>query len=174
MTAGLSSTRLDRVRAVASAHVERGVSPGLVTVINRHGQTHVEAIGAMAVGGSQPMQRDTLFRISSMTKPVTAAAALILVEECVLRLDDPVDNFLPELAGMAVLRTPQSPIDDTVPARRPISLRDLLTFRLGTGDLMEPPGTMPLEAGVGQHWAGCGPTSAGAATRTRRVDAPDR
>jgi CubicO group peptidase (beta-lactamase class C family) len=79
------------------------------------------------------MRRDTIFRITSMTKPITAAAALILVEECRVRLDDPVDRWLPELAGRRVLRRPDGPLDDTVAADRAITLRDLLTFRMGLG-----------------------------------------
>ena len=78
------------------------------------------------------MQRDSIFRIASMTKPVTAVAAMILVEECRLRLDDPVDRWLPELADRKVLRTIDATIDDTVPAKRAITLRDLLTFRSAT------------------------------------------
>jgi CubicO group peptidase (beta-lactamase class C family) len=85
------------------------------------------------------MRRDTLFRIASMTKPVTAVAALTLVEECLLRLDDPVDDLLPELAGRRVLRRPDGELDDTEPATRPITLRDLLTFGLGYGFAMLPP-----------------------------------
>src|SRR5437899_5404971 len=104
--------------------------PGLVARVSRAGDVHLDVIGNMAIGGA-PMQRDTIFRISSMTKPVTAAAAMILVEECKLRLDDPVDPWLPELADRKVLRAVDAPLDDTVPARRAITLRDLLTFRLG-------------------------------------------
>jgi CubicO group peptidase (beta-lactamase class C family) len=69
---------------------------------------HVEALGALSFGGS-PMKRDAIFRIASMTKPITAAAAMILVEECRLRLDDPVDEFLPELASRKVLRRIDAP-----------------------------------------------------------------
>ena len=94
-----------------------------------------------------PMRRDTIFRIASMTKPITAAAAMILVEECRLRLDDPVDELLPELADRQVLRSIDSPLDDTVPANRPITLRDLLTFRLGFGAIIAPPGPVPDPAG---------------------------
>jgi len=79
------------------------------------------------------VEPDTIFRISSMTKPVTAVAALILVEECVLRLDDPVDPILPELADRRVVRRIDGPVDDTVPAERPITVRDLLTLRMGFG-----------------------------------------
>ena len=105
--------------------------PGLVTLVSRRGETHVDAIGTKAFGGDEPMRRDTIFRIASMTKPITAAAAMILVEECKLRLDDPVDRLLPELANRRVLQRLDGPLDDTVPAKRPITLRDLLTFRLG-------------------------------------------
>ena len=71
--------------------------PGIVALVSRRGEIHVEAIGTQSFGGT-PMQRDTIFRIASMTKPITAAATMILVEECKLRLDDPVDACLPELA----------------------------------------------------------------------------
>ena len=95
----------------------------------------METIGTMAFGGNQPMQRDTLFRLASTTKPITAVAAMILVEECRLRLDDPVDPWLPELGNRRVLRTLESVLDDTVPAKRAITLRDLLTFRCGYGEV---------------------------------------
>ena len=101
---------------VIAGHVARGQVPGLVTLVSRRGETHVDAIGMKALGSSDPMRRDTIFRIASMTKPVTAAAAMILVEEAKLRLDDPVDRWLPELANRKVLRAIDSPLDDTVPA----------------------------------------------------------
>jgi CubicO group peptidase (beta-lactamase class C family) len=120
-----------------AGYVERGAVPGIVTLISRRGETHVDAIGAMALGGSTPMKRDTIFRIASMTKPIAAAAALILVEECKLRLDEPVDRLLPELADHRVLKRLDGPIDETVPARRPIIVRDLLTLRMGLGYILE-------------------------------------
>jgi CubicO group peptidase (beta-lactamase class C family) len=138
-TGGLSSVRLDRLHAALAAHVARGTVPGLVALVSRRGETHVEVIGTMVAQGPEPLRRDTLFRIASLTKPITAVAALILVEEGVLRLDAPVDPWLPELAGRRVLRTPGSPLDETVPARRPISLRDLLTMRMGLGLILAPP-----------------------------------
>ena len=96
-SAGLSNARVARLHEVMAGYVERGEVPGLVTLVSRRGETHVEALGMKALGGSDPVQRDTIFRIASMTKPITAAAAMILVEECKLRLDDPVDGLLPEL-----------------------------------------------------------------------------
>jgi CubicO group peptidase (beta-lactamase class C family) len=131
-----SALRLDRMREVLQRHVERGDPPGLVALVCRHGEVHVNVIGTKAVDRQESMQRDTLFRIASLTKPVTAAAAMILVEECRLRLDEPVDALLPELANRQVLNRVDGPLDDTVPARRPITLRDLLTMRMGMGYIM--------------------------------------
>lgn len=91
-SSGLSKSRLARMHDVMAGHVERAARPGLITVVSRRGEAHVECIGSRTIDGNQPMARDTIFRISSMTKPVTAVAAMILVEECVLRLDEPVDE----------------------------------------------------------------------------------
>jgi len=146
---GLSKGRLDRMHAILAGSVERGEMPGLVTLVSRRGETHVDAIGTMAMGGSAPMRRDTIFRITSMTKPITAAAAMILVEECKLRLDEPVDLLLPELADRKVLKRIDAPLDATVPAQRPITLRDLLTFRLGFGLVLAPPDTHPIQKAIG-------------------------
>jgi CubicO group peptidase (beta-lactamase class C family) len=132
---GLSPTRLARLHNTLLRHVDSGRLPGLVAVISRRGAEHVDAIGTLAFDRTAPMQRDTLFRLASVTKPITAVAAMILVEECKLRLDDPVDEFLPELANRKVLRTIDSELDDTVPAKRPITVRDLLTFRSGYGEV---------------------------------------
>jgi CubicO group peptidase (beta-lactamase class C family) len=96
------------------------------------------------------MRRDTIFRIASMTKPITAAAMMMLVEESRIGLDDPVERWLPELASRRVLRRIESPIDDTVPAARPITLRDLLTFRFGLGAVMAMPGTYPIQAAMAE------------------------
>jgi CubicO group peptidase (beta-lactamase class C family) len=156
MSGGLSKARLARMRGVLAGHVERGAVPGLVALVSRRGEIHVETIGAMALGGA-PMRRDSIFRIASMTKPVTAAAAMILVEECKLRLDEPVDRLLPELAGRKVLKRLDGPLDDTEPARRPITLRDLLTFRLGLGIVMAPPGTYAIQKAMSDLQLGQGP-----------------
>ncbi|MBA3614668.1 MAG: beta-lactamase family protein [Rubrobacteraceae bacterium] len=144
-TGGLSRTRLGRMHDIMAGHVESGEVPGIVTLVSRRGEAHVDAIGMKAVGGGDPMRRDTIFRIASMTKPVAAVAAMILVEECKVRLDEPVDQLLPELADSRVLRAIDSPLEDTVAANRPISLRDLLTLRLGIGAVMAPPGQYPIQ-----------------------------
>ncbi len=130
---------------VMAGHVEGGRMPGLVRLVSRRGEVVVDAIGTLAFGGGAAMKRDTIFRIASMTKPITAAAAMVLVEECVLRLDDPVDRFLPELAERRVLTRLDASLDETVPAPRRITLRDLLTFRLGIGLVLAPPGQYPIQ-----------------------------
>lgn len=142
---GLSKARLSRMHDIMAGYVERGDVPGIVTLVGRRGEVHVDAIGTKAVGGGEAMRRDTIFRIASMTKPIAAVAAMILVEECKLRLDESVDPLLPELADRRVLREIESPLDDTVPANRPISVRDLLTLRLGIGAVMAPPGQYPIQ-----------------------------
>src|SRR2546429_5628066 len=100
------------------------------------------------------MGRNTIFRISSMTKPIPAAATMILVEECRLRLDEPVERLLPELADRRVLTRLDGPLDDTVPAHRPITVRDLLTFRLGFGIVMAPPDTYPIQKAMSEQLLG--------------------
>jgi CubicO group peptidase (beta-lactamase class C family) len=154
---GLSATRLRRMDEVLTGYVERGEIPGLVALVHRRGEVHVDAIGKTSLNGGNPVRRDTIFRIASMTKPVAAAAAMILVEECKLRLDEPVDRLLPELANRKVLKRLDGPLDDTVPAKRPITVRDLLTFRMGFGILMMPPGTYPIQKAADELALGQGP-----------------
>jgi CubicO group peptidase (beta-lactamase class C family) len=92
-----------------------------------------------------------------MTKPIVAACAMTLVEDCTLRLDDPVDELLPELADMTVLADPNGPLEATVPAKRPITLRDLLTYTLGTGMVPAEPGTVPISDALDALDRGEGP-----------------
>ena len=153
----LSKARLGRMHDVLAGHVERGAVPGVVTLVSRRGEVHADAIGMKAVGGNDPMRRDTIFRISSMTKPITAAATMILVEECRLRLGEPVDRLLPELADRRVLRRLDGRLDDTVPAKRPITVRDLLTFRMGFGQMIAPVDAYPILKVASEHDIGMGP-----------------
>ena len=128
-------------------YVDSGFVPGVVAAIARHGEVHIEATGNLAfegAGSRTPIAADTICRIASTTKPIVAACAMTLVEDCTLRLDDPVDEFLPELADMKVLADPEGPLEETVPANRPVTLRDLLTFTLGTGIVVAEPGTVPI------------------------------
>jgi len=133
---------------VLAGYVDRREVPGLVSLVSRREDVHVDAIGTKALGGGDPVRRDTIFRIASMTKPVTAVAALILVEEGRLRLDDPVDPLLPELAERRVLKSIDAQVGDTVPATRPLTARDLLTFLMGFGLVMARPGTYPIQAAL--------------------------
>ncbi len=158
-TAGLSKARLGRMHDVMAGYVERSEVPGLVTLVSRRGEVHVDVIGTRAIADSTPMRRDTIFRISSMTKPITAAATMILVEECKVRLDEPVDRWLPELAERKVLKRLDGPLDDTVPAKRPITVRDLLTFRMGFGQMMAPQDTYPILKAASEQQLGMGPPS---------------
>ncbi|MBQ0994692.1 beta-lactamase family protein, partial [Micromonospora sp. H61] len=131
---GFSSKRLARLQGLLERHVESGFVPGMVVVLARHGEVHIEATGHLAFdgpGSQTPMAADTICRLGSMSKPIVAACAMTLVEDCTLRLDDPVDDLLPELADMTVLADPHGPLDDTVPAERPITLRDVLDGTLG-------------------------------------------
>jgi CubicO group peptidase (beta-lactamase class C family) len=148
--------RAGRLHYALAAHVASGDMPGIVALTSRRGETRVEAIGTQSFGGP-PMRRDTIFRIASMTKPITAVATLILVEECRLRLDDPVDAFLPELADRKVLRSLEGPVEDTVPARRPVTTRDLLTFTFGMGAVMVFPPKYPIQTAAADAGVAPGP-----------------
>lgn len=144
-TGNFSADRLERMRKVMAGYVESGDVPGLVWAVSRGGETHIEAAGTLSLNDGKPMRSDTIFRIASLTKPVTATAAMILVEESRLRLDDPVDKWLPELADRKVLKTVGGQLTDTLPASRPVTLRDLLTLRLGLGAIMVYPFAYPLQ-----------------------------
>jgi CubicO group peptidase (beta-lactamase class C family) len=154
---GLSRMRLARMGEVMRNHVERGEAAGLVGLVARRDAVHIEVIGVEDIASRTPMRRDSLFRIASMTKPILAAAAMILVEEARIALDDPVERWLPELKDRRVLRAIDSQLDDTFPAERPITLRDLLTFRLGLGAVMAPPGTYPIQAAMSELGLAPGP-----------------
>src|SRR5512143_1258060 len=132
----LTRDGLERFGAVAAGHVGGEKVPGLVALVARGEQVHVETRGRLSIGG-RPVRRDSLFRISSTTKPITGAAALALVHEGRLGLDEPVDRWLPELANRRVLRRMDGPLHETVPATRPITVRDLLTFTFGFGMTMD-------------------------------------
>jgi len=138
----------DKLHAALARHVERGDLPGLVALVARGDEVRVDAIGTQTVGGQQPMRRDTIFRIASITKPLAAAATMMLVDDGKLRVDDSVERWLPELASRRVLKSMGSELDDTVPARRAITLRDLLTSCHGFGSVMAMPGTYPIQRAI--------------------------
>jgi CubicO group peptidase (beta-lactamase class C family) len=129
---GLNKGGLDRFGAVAASHVSDDNVPGLVALVAQGDEVHVEAIGTLAIGG-RPVERGSLFRIASTTKPITAAATLALVREGLFELDEPVNRLLPELANRRVMRRMDGPLNDTVPAVGPVTVRGLLTFTFGFG-----------------------------------------
>ncbi|MBM7770196.1 CubicO group peptidase (beta-lactamase class C family) [Actinokineospora baliensis] len=140
----MDQVRLARHRDVLARHVDSGDIPGVVALLDHGGQAHQTVLGDLPAGA------DTIFRISSMTKPVVTAAAMTLVEECVLRLDDPIGDLLPELATPRVLKAIDSPLDDTVPARRPITVRHLMNSTFGQGVIMAMPGTYPVQTAIAE------------------------
>src|SRR6266700_1125679 len=145
---GLTAAGLKGLHAAAERHVGDDRVPGLVALVARGGQVHVEALGRLSVGGP-PVARDSIFRIASTTKPITAAATLAVASEGLIGLDEPVDRLLPELAGRRVLRRMDGPLDDTVPAARANTVRDLLTFTFGfgmVGEMFASPEPWPVVA----------------------------
>jgi CubicO group peptidase (beta-lactamase class C family) len=155
---GFDQAGIQRLRDVMAGHAERNDVGGIAWLAARDDDVDVGWAGTLTRGEPAPVQRDSIFRIASMTKPITAVGALILVEECRLRLDDPVDDLLPELADRRVLVDGRGPMDgDTVPANRPITLRDLLTFQLGLGMDFTAPWPQPLLEKLSELGMGSGP-----------------
>src|SRR6516165_9946853 len=142
--AAFDAARLAGIEPWLARRLASGVAAGAVTLLAGEDEVHVFAAGVQDVSASMPMRADTIFRMLSMTKPMVAAAAVMLVEDGAIALDDAVERWLPELAARRVLRHPGASLDDTVSAARPVTLRDLLTFRLGLGGLFAPPGTSHL------------------------------
>lgn len=158
-TAGFDRGRLAVMQEAMARHAGTKALPGLVTLISRGNETDLQAYGTMTTDGGTPMRGDTIFRIASVTKPIVSAAAMTLVEDARLRLDDPVDAFLPELANRRVLRSMESDLSDTVPADRPISLRDLLTLTPGYGAIFAAPGTYPIQQAIDDAGLSPGPNA---------------
>lgn len=145
--------------AAMRGHVARGAVAGMVTLVALGEDVQAEAFGMADLDSGAQMRRDSLIRIASMTKPMLAAAALTMVEEGLIGLDESVERWLPELADRKVLRSIEGPLDDTVPARRAISLRDLLTLRLGIGVVMQPPGRYPIQQAMDEAGVAPGPVN---------------
>ncbi|GAA3453244.1 serine hydrolase domain-containing protein [Dactylosporangium matsuzakiense] len=149
---GFSARRLVRLRDRLERLVDAGFVPGGLALLARHGAVHAEAVGRLAFdgpGSATAFGADTICRLGSLSKPVAAACLMTLVEDGTVRLDDPVDDLLPELAGMRVLTDPGGPVEDTAPAGRAIVVRDLLTYTLGTGLIPAAPGTVPIADALG-------------------------
>ena len=142
----------EAVEQAARAAVDSGDIPGVVAQVWHRGELAADATaGWLDVESKIPMVSSAIFGLASMTKPVTVALALKLVDEGKLRLDDPITRWAPEFAEMRVLRRPDGPLDDTVPAARPITVEDLMTHRSGLayGFLTPPPLGTALMSRVG-------------------------
>ena len=124
---------MSNLHDILQTYVSNGSVPGAVGLVARGDRVEIQAAGSAGVDGTSPMARDSIFRIASITKPITAAAMMMLVEDGRIALQDLVGQWLPELASPTVVRTPAGPVDDVVPAIRPITVADLLTFRAGYG-----------------------------------------
>ncbi|MCB0994316.1 MAG: beta-lactamase family protein, partial [Acidimicrobiales bacterium] len=155
---GLSEIVMARLSDVLDGHVRSGDVPGLAWSVSRGAQTWSGASGSLHADRFEPVLTNSLFRIAELTEPLTAVAALQLVEECVVRLDDPIDELIPELADRRVLVHPEAPLHRTVPARRAITVRDLLTNRMGLGGAPDGVSTPVLDA---LHGFGVGPARDG-------------
>lgn len=132
MDGGFSSSGLEAIGPALQNVVDAGDLSGFVTLVWRKGEVaQVNTVGQRDIAGGKPMTRDTIFRIASMTKPITSVAALMLMEEGKLRLDDPITRWAPEFADMQVLKAANGPLDQTVPAARDITIEDLMTHRSG-------------------------------------------
>ena len=131
-----------------------GRFPGYAAAVRHGDQISYRAGGTLALGGDRPVESDTQFRIASLTKLVGGALALNLIADGLLGLDDPVERWLPELAEPRVLRTPTSELADTVPAERPILVRQLLSFTVGTGLILQP---CPLQRALAEAELAPGP-----------------
>lgn len=121
------------LRDTLETHVSKGSVPGAVGLVARGELVEVAAVGSVDVEGASPMARDSIFRIASITKPIVAAAVMMLIEDGRIALDAPVREWLPELESPSVVRTPTAPVDDVVPALRPITVFHLLSSRAGYG-----------------------------------------
>ena len=145
MTTSLSATGLQNIHDRMAAHVASHQVPGLITLVASGDEVHVDVVGTSSLDDATPLARDAIFRIASLSKPVTAAAAMSLVDDGTLRLDQTVDDLLPELADRRVLRAIDAELDATVPAQRSITVDDLLSFRMGFGTVMAMPLSTPIQ-----------------------------
>jgi CubicO group peptidase (beta-lactamase class C family) len=151
---GLSKAGLERMHRGLSEHIESKQVSGLVALISHHEDVHTEVLGTMSYESAAPMKHDTIFRIASLSKVIAAVAAMILIEDCKMRLDDSVDRWLPELANRRVLTSLSSQLDDTVPAKRAITVRDVLTYRMGFGSVMAAPDSYPIQKLIREYRVG--------------------
>lgn len=156
MTTALHRPPLEQLHDQLVGRVASGELAGAIALVARRGEVHVDVVGRPALDATAPLGRDAIFRMSSMTKPIVAAATLVAIEAGLFALDAPVDRWLPELANRRVLRRFDGPLDDTVPASRAITVRDLLAFTMGTGIPLAPPGATPIQRAIDEQALGQG------------------
>ena len=129
---GLSAERLERISSAAQGFIDEGQLAGAVTVVARRGKVaHFEAYGMMDIEADKPMQKDTIFRIYSMTKPIAAVGVMMLCEEGKLTLDAPASTYLPELSGMQVAQDPDANVFTPVETDREMTVQDLMQHTAG-------------------------------------------
>ena len=144
MPEGLTKEGVGALDETLDRHVGKNGLPGLVALVARGDDAHVAALGHKAFGDPEPIGRDAIFRIASISKPIAGVAAMLLIQDGTMALDDPVERWLPEFAAPRVLRSLDSSLDDTVPAGRPITVEDVLSFHFGFGSIMAP-GPFPVQ-----------------------------
>jgi CubicO group peptidase (beta-lactamase class C family) len=155
----LSRAGLQAIESYLSEITDKKVIPGYVALVAKGQNFWIASGGKMAYDSPQTMDQSALFRLSSMSKPLTVAATMRLVDEGVLALTDPITKWMPELKDLRVLRTLESPLHETVPARRDILVRDLLTSMVGTGMVMLPPDSLPILKAFSRMGLAIGPPS---------------
>jgi CubicO group peptidase (beta-lactamase class C family) len=157
MTRGFTDEGLAALDAALAGHTSTGAVPGLVALVARGDEVHVTTAGHKTLGDGAPIARDAIFRIASLTKPVTGVAAMLLIEDGAMALDDPVGRWLPELSAPRVLRSYDAELSDTVPAERAITVEDVLSFRLGFGCIFTPERLPILQAEAALNLKTLGP-----------------
>jgi CubicO group peptidase (beta-lactamase class C family) len=154
LDSGMSPDRLKRVGVKVKEFVDSGQVAGLVTIVYRRGAVvDVQAVGWQDREQKIPIKRDTIFRLASMTKPITNTAGMMLVEDGKMALDDPIERWLPELANRKVLLDPEGPLDRTKPSPRPITVRDVFLYRIGYGTSAAP-ASAPFSKAIASLGAG--------------------
>ena len=129
---GFSSEQLNKIESYFASRVENGEIAGMVTLVARHGKiAHFSAVGYQDAEREIPMEKDTLFRVYSMTKPIVSTALMMLYQDGLFQMNDPLSKFIPEFADLRVLRTPDGPLDETVAMEREPTVQDILRHTAG-------------------------------------------
>lgn len=129
---GFSSAQLNKIESYFAGRVEKGEIAGMVTLIARHGKiAHFSAVGYQDVEQEIAMELDSLFRIYSMTKPIVSTALMMLYQDGLFQMNDPLSKFIPEFADLRVLRDPDGPLNDTVAMEREPTVQDILRHTAG-------------------------------------------